>query len=78
MKKLMITGGLIGFAIGIAFGISERSNGAAVLWRACVAAAVSGLLFRWWGKLWINSLQQAHHERLAAAAQAEASAPAKS
>jgi hypothetical protein len=78
MKKLMITGGLVGFTISVAFGILKGSTGQTVLWHACVAAAVSGFLFRWWGQVWIKSLQQAHFERLAAAARAEAaSTPAK-
>ena len=74
----MITGGLIGFAIGVAFGVFEGSSGPAILWHASVAAAVSGLSLRWWGQVWIKSLQQAHFEKLAAAARAEAaSTPAK-
>jgi len=66
MKKLMIMGGLIGFLIGVVF--SSASLGLAnplVLFRASVAAAIGGLLLRWWGRLWIRCIGQARAERLA-------------
>jgi hypothetical protein len=28
-----------------------------VLWRACVAALVAGMLARWWGRIWLTGLQ---------------------
>jgi hypothetical protein len=71
MKKLMITGGLMGFLIGVVFGLLERSGWPAVIWRACVAACCAGLMLRWWGGIWIKSLQQAYADKMAAAARAE-------
>jgi hypothetical protein len=66
MKKLMITGGLLGFVIGISFGLLQQSGWPSILWRASVAAFGSGLLMRWWGRIWVRSLQQAYQDRRAA------------
>jgi hypothetical protein len=66
MKKLMITGGLLGFVIGISFGLLQHSGWPSILWRASVAAFGSGVLMRWWGRIWVRSLQQAYQERHAA------------
>ena len=71
MKKLMIFGGLLGFSIGLSFGWLEGCRGESVIWRASVAAFCAGLLLRWWGRVWVNSLKEAHAGRLAAAEQAE-------
>jgi hypothetical protein len=65
----MILGGLIGFLIGISFGVAQGSAWPAVIWRASVATFLAGFLMRWWGGLWIKGLQQAQRERLAAAAE---------
>jgi hypothetical protein len=64
MKKLMLIGGMLGFVIGIIFGRLEAAEDSTVLWRSCVAALVAGLLMRWWGQVWVRSIQQAHVERL--------------
>jgi ABC-type sulfate/molybdate transport systems ATPase subunit len=79
MKALMALGGLMGFLIGVGFGLAQQSEWPAVLWRAAVAAYVAGLLMRWWGRVWLQGLQHAQQQRLAAArAEAESKpSPAK-
>ena len=62
----MILGGLIGFLIGISFGIAQGSAWPAVIWRASVATILAGVVLRWWGGVWIKSLQQAQRERFLA------------
>ena len=66
MKLLMILGGLVGFVIGITFGIAQESPWPSVIWRASIGAYLAGMLMRWWGRVWVRGLQEAHHERLAA------------
>jgi len=66
MKLLMILGGLVGFVIGITFGIAQESAWPSVIWRASIGAYVAGMLMRWWGRVWVRGLQEAHYERLAA------------
>ena len=61
----MILGGLVGFLIGISFGLAQGSSWPAVIWRVSVAAFLSGLVWRWWRGIWIKSLHAAHRERLA-------------
>ena len=67
MKKLMITGGLVGFLIGIATGLAQHSSWSSILWRASVAALAGGYLLKWWGGVWMKSLAEAYQEKLAAA-----------
>jgi hypothetical protein len=67
MRLWMILGGLIGFLIGVSFGIAQGSAWPAVIWRASVATFLAGVVLRWWGGVWIRSLQQAQGERLLAA-----------
>lgn len=72
MKLLMILGGLIGFLIGITFGLVQESSWPSIFWRASIAAYASGFLMRWWGKVWVQGLQTAHRERQLAQAKAAA------
>lgn len=72
MKKLMITGALAGFALGALSGLAHGSEGSSILWRASVSAAVAGFAMRWWGQVWMNGLQQAYDEKMAAAEALEA------
>lgn len=67
MKKLMITGSLVGFIIGITVGLAQHSSWSSILWRASVAAVAAGYLFKWWGKVCFNGLAEAYQEKLAAA-----------
>jgi len=66
MRLWTILGGLIGFVIGISFGIAQGSAWPAVIWRASIATFLAGVLLRWWGGVWVNGLRQAQRERLAA------------
>jgi membrane associated rhomboid family serine protease len=75
MKLIMVFGGLIGFAIGVGFSWAQGSPWPSVVWRAAIAALLAGLLLRWWGRLWIQCLQQSHRERQEASKKAEFSNP---
>ncbi len=63
MKLMMILGGLLGFLIGLGFGLAQQSAWPGAIWRASAAALAAGILSRWWGKLWIRSLEQARRHR---------------
>lgn len=69
MKKLMIMGGLIGFLIGVVFGLVKGVTWPALFLRACVATLAAGLLLRWWGRVWVRSLQESYAQRLATEAE---------
>ncbi len=56
----------MGFSIGIGLGLIHGTTWPSVILRASIGAYLAGLLMRWWGQVWIKSLQQAHHERRAA------------
>lgn len=58
MKKMMIMGGLMGFGIGVVTGYVKEVTWPALFLRACVASLISGLLFRWWGRVWISGLKE--------------------
>lgn len=65
MKRLMIIGGLLGFAIGMALGAStEGADAATMLWRACIAGAAGGFLLRWWGRVWVRCLRDAYAQKI--------------
>ena len=66
MKKMMTIGGLAGFGSGILLGLAQDCSWPAILWRSSVAAVAAGLLLRWWGKIWMLSLQQSYFEQVAA------------
>ena len=74
MKIFMILGGLFGFVIGLACSWAEQNSWPTILWHASAAAYLTGLLLRWWGRVWINGLYQAATERLAAEAALESPA----
>lgn len=63
MKPLMILGSLVGFLIGAAFSLAGNCPWPTVLWRACVGALVLGMLARWWGRIWLEGLQNAIEQR---------------
>lgn len=66
MKLFMITGGWLGFSLAAGLSLAQGCSWPSLLLRACVAALVAGMLFRWWGRIWIHGLHQAQAERLAA------------
>jgi hypothetical protein len=63
MKLLMSLGGLIGFGLGALAGWLQGCAWPEVFWRACVAAVLAGIVLRWWGRVWIKSLEAAVQER---------------
>lgn len=63
MKMLLLLGGLIGFLIGIGFGLIHDKSLPAALLQACIALYIGAALMRWWGRVWIKALQQANRER---------------
>jgi hypothetical protein len=65
MKLLMIFGGLMGFSIGFGFSLIQGTSWPSVLLRASVATYAAGALMRWWGTVWVKSLQQSYKERSA-------------
>jgi hypothetical protein len=68
MKKFMITGGLVGFVLGLIFSLAQQSSWPAAIWRASVASFGAGILIRWWGGVWVKSVRRAYEEKMAAAA----------
>ena len=75
MKSLMILGGLIGLAIGLSFGLANRSDWPDALWRASAAALAAAVLMRWWGRVWLKSLRAAHEQQSAELAARKKEAP---
>ena len=71
MKKMMIMGGLMGLGIGVVTGYLKEVSWPAMFLRACVTALISGLLFRWWGRVWLSGLR----DSLAAKAAKKQSSP---
>lgn len=71
MKSLMLIGGMCGFLMGMLSALSQSCSGAAVLWRASVAAYLTGFLVRWLGKVWLVNFSEVQQRRLAEAAAAK-------
>jgi hypothetical protein len=65
MKPLLLLGALIGFLTGIGLGLLNQSAWPSILWRSAFVALVAGVLFRWWGRCWTQSLRVAQQERFA-------------
>ena len=59
MKALLLIGGLLGFGIGLVFSWAQESSWPTSLWHACLAAYLTSLLFRWWGRAWRKNLERA-------------------
>lgn len=72
MKTMMMLGGLLGFLMGIGFGLEQGVSWSSIIWRSSVSALAGGVLLRWWGGVCLTGLQQAHEEKLALAAKLEA------
>lgn len=71
MKKMMIMGGMMGFGIGVITGYMKEVSLPEIFLRASVCALCSGLLFRWWGRMWLAGLR----DSLAAKAAEKQSSP---
>ena len=78
MKLIMVFGGVIGFAIGVSFSWAQGSSWPSLLWRSAMAALISGILLRWWGRLWLKCLRDSYLERQAVLKKQAASTPSNS
>ena len=67
MRKLMIAGALLGFLIGIGFGLVRAHSWPVILGRASAALFCSGMLFRWWGQAWVRNLRASYCDQTKAA-----------
>jgi uncharacterized membrane protein len=65
MKSLMLLGALVGFAIGARFSLIQGTSWPTLLVRATIAMYLAGMLARWWGNVWMRSLQQSWKEQAA-------------
>ena len=65
MKAMMLLGGLLGFVMGLVLALSQQAEWPSVLWRASIAAYLSGLMMRWWGRMWVKSLKEVSLQRTA-------------
>jgi hypothetical protein len=63
MRSLLILGGFVGFLLGIIVGVTGGTSWPTILWRSSIGALVGGLVFRWWGVLWMRSLDDAQRQR---------------
>jgi hypothetical protein len=63
MKALMILGAIVGFSIGIGFGLAGRSPWPQALWHAGAAALVAAFLTRWWTRVWLKGLRESLEHR---------------
>lgn len=74
MRLMMIMGGMLGFGTAVALGVARENSWPSILWRAAVAAYLGGILLRWWGAVWLRSLQEVHYQQRLALARAKAEA----
>jgi biopolymer transport protein ExbB/TolQ len=63
MKSLMIFGAIVGFFIGAGFSLAGDCSWPTALWRACAAALILAMITRWWSRVWLESLRDAHRQR---------------
>ena len=62
MKLMLIIGGLMGFGIGVSFGLVHDKSLPSAIVHACIAAYVGGMLMRWWGRVWLRELRRSLEE----------------
>lgn len=74
----MMLGGFLGFSLGAGLSLAQGAMWPTVLLRASIASYIAGALMRWWGRVWIENLQQAHQARLLAPAKPKPVTNAKS
>jgi hypothetical protein len=63
MKSLLLVGGLLGWGVGVGASSLQGDAWATCFWHGCLAAYLTALLMRWWGRAWRTSLQQSLQER---------------
>jgi len=63
MKSLMIFGSVVGFLIGAGFSLAGDCPWSTALWRASAAALAAAILTRWWGRVWMQGLQETLDQR---------------
>jgi hypothetical protein len=63
MKKLLLVGGLMGFAIGMGFGLIHGETLPEAVLKACIALYLGALLMRWWGRAWMKALEESRRDR---------------
>jgi hypothetical protein len=63
MKSLLLVGGLLGWSLGMGFSVLQGDSWPECLWHGGLAAYLTALLMRWWGRAWRKSLEQSVQER---------------
>ena len=71
----MVLGGAIGFSIGVLMGLAHDCPPLTMLLRASAAAFLSGVVLRWWGRIWVESYRQAQRQKLATTVPTQDKAP---
>jgi len=66
MKSLMLPAALCALVIATASGLAAGNGWDTIFWKSSAAAAIGGLLGRWWGRAWIRNLERAVRARMAA------------
>ena len=74
MKFALLLGGFLGFVAIFATALSVGKNPSRALLEASIGSAIAGLLFRWWGMIWIRNVKQMLMEKQQAAIAAMAEA----
>jgi hypothetical protein len=63
MKLLLLFGGVLGLGVGMGSSYSRGYAWPDCLWHGCLAAYLTALLMRWWGRAWGKGLEQSLQER---------------
>ncbi|MGB9603675.1 MAG: hypothetical protein ACP5MG_11210 [Verrucomicrobiia bacterium] len=63
MKLMLMIGGFVGFGIGVILGVAQSGSWQDVIWKSAVAAYIAGFLMKWWGTVWIKSIQESESMR---------------
>jgi hypothetical protein len=59
MKSMMILGAMAGFLLGAGSSYAGNCTHSTIFWHASVTAWAAGILARWWGRIWFESLADA-------------------
>ena len=63
MKAFMILGAIMGFLIGVGFGLLNGTSWSSILWHTGAAALLMALLARWWSQVWFQGLRDSAEQR---------------